>query len=113
MKDFLSDFMHDMRNPPDYFIQRKKEIFEDVCRSMVGHLGERPFHNQRGALNAPLLDAVFVAFARSACDVPGDIKEKFESLKRGALFAPAPTASAPSAPAVEGRIETVSKVLFG
>ena len=113
MKDFLSGFMHDMRNPPDYFIQRKKELFGDVCRSMVGHLGERPFHSQRGALNAPLLDAVFVAFARSAGDVPGDIKERFESLKRDALFAPSSPASTPSAPAVERRIETASKVLFG
>lgn len=113
MKDFLSDFMHDMRNPPDYFIQWKKELFGDVCRGIVGHLGERPFHNQRGALNAPLLDAVFVAFARSAGDVPGDIKERFESLKKDALFAPAPAASTPSAPAVERRIEAASKVLFG
>lgn len=113
MKDFLSNFMHDMRNPPDYFIQRKKELFGDVCRSMIDHLGERPFHNQHGALNVPLLDAVFVAFARSAGDVPSDMKERFEGLKGDAVFAPDSDASAAGAPAVKRRIEITSKILFG
>ena len=55
MKDFLSKFMHDMRNPADDFVLQEKERFGNVCRSIVDHLGERPFHNPRGVLRGPPL----------------------------------------------------------
>lgn len=113
MKDFLSGFMHDMRNPTDDFILQEKERFGNVCRRIVDHLGERPFHSPHGALRAPLLDAVFVAFAHNADDVPGDVKDRFEDLKENPLFKPHSGTSDAAAPAVEKRLEAASKVLFG
>ena len=113
MKDFLSRFMHDMRNPPDDVIQQEKERFGEVCKSIVDRLGERPFHNPRGALRAPLLDAVFVAFARNAGDIPEDIKKRVEDLKESAPYASPSRESSADASAVGNRLEMASKVLFG
>ena len=113
MKDFLSGFMHDMRNPTDDFVLLEGERFGDVCRSIVDHLGERPFHSPNGALRAPLLDAVFVAFAHNLGDVPGDVRDRFGSLKKYPLFKPPFGASGAAAHAVEKRLEVASNVLFG
>ena len=113
MKDFLSGFMHDMRNPTDDFILQEKERLGDVCRGIVDHLGERPFHSPNGALRAPLLDAVFVAFAHSIGDAPGDVRDRFEDLKKDPLFKPPFAESGATASAVEKRLEVASKVLFG
>lgn len=113
MKDFLSGFMHDMRNPSDEFIQKEKERFADVCKSIVDHLGERPFHNPNGALRAPLLDAVFVALARNAGGVPSDMRSRFERLKENALFEPTAGASTAGKSMVEKRIGMAYDVLFG
>lgn len=113
MKDFLSRFMHDMRNTTDDVIQQEKERFGEVCRSIVDRLGERPFHNPCGALKAPLLDAVFVAFARNAGDIPEDIKKRVEDLKESAPYASPSRESSADASAVGNRLEMASKVLFG
>ena len=113
MKDFLSGFMHDMRNPAEDFILQEKDRFGNVCRKIIDHLGDCPFHNSRGALKATLLDAVFVAFAHNARDTPVDIKERFETLKKNPPFAPSSGTSATDASAVEKRLEVASKVLFG
>ena len=112
MKDFLSGFMHNMRNPTDGFILQEKERFGNVCREIIDHLGERPFHNSRGSLKATLLDAVFVAFAHNDNHAPVDIKERFESLKSDPLFA-SPSGASTDTSAVEGRLEAACKVLFG
>ena len=113
MKDFLSTFMHSMRDPPDAFILQEKERFDNVCRSIVDCLGERPFHNSRGALKAPLLDSVFVAFARNAGSIPSNIKERVESLKESDLFAKSSVVATADVSAVKSRLEIANKVLFG
>ena len=113
MKGFLSQFMHDMRNPQDGFIPREKERFRKVCESIVARLGERPFHNHRGALKAPLLDAVFVAFARNQGGVPADIKERVEWLKSDAEFASYSGQASADTSAVRNRLKLANKVLFG
>lgn len=113
MKDFLSMFMHSMRNPPDAFILQEKERFGNVCRSIVDHLGERPFHNPHGALKAPLLDSVFVAFARNAGNIPHDIRERVERLKEDDLFARSSGVATADASTVRSRLEIANKVLFG
>ena len=113
MKGFLSQFMHDMRNPGGDFISEEKERFGRVCKSIVDYLGERPFHNHRGALRAPLLDAVFVAFARNRGDVPGDIRERVESLKEDAGFMSSSGEASADTSAVRNRLEIAGRVLFG
>lgn len=112
MKDFLSGFMHSMRNPTEGFILREKERFGNVCRDIIDLLGERPFHNSRGALKATLLDAVFVAFARNDGDAPVDIKERLEILKKDPTFT-SPSGASTDASAVEKRLGVASRVLFG
>lgn len=113
MKGFLSQFMHDNRNPPDDFILREKERFGKVCGSIVDCLGERPFHNQRGALRAPLLDAVFVAFARNQSNVPVNIKARWDRLKDDAEFALYSGQASADTSAVRNRLKIADKVLFG
>lgn len=112
MKDFLSGFMHGMRNPTDAFILQEKERFGNVCRGIVDYLGERPFHNAHGALKSTLLDAIFVAFARNNCHAPVDIRERFKSLKSDPIFA-SPSGTSTDASAVKGRLEVAGNVLFG
>ena len=113
MKDFLSTFMHSMRDPPDAFILQEKERFGNVCRSIVDCLGERPFHNPHGSLRAPLLDSVFVAFACNAGNIPDDIKERVERLKENDLFAQFSGVATADASAVKSRLEIANKILFG
>ena len=113
MKGFLSQFMHDMCNPGDGFILEEKERFGRVCRSIVDSLGERPFHNHRGALRATLLDAVFAAFANNRGGVPGDMKERVESLKKDPVFVSSSREASADTSAVRNRLEIAGRVLFG
>lgn len=113
MKGFLSQFMHDMCNPGDGFILEEKERFGRVCRSIVDSLGERPFHNHRGDLRATLLDAVFAAFANNRGGVPGDMKERVESLKKDAIFVSSSREASADTSAVRNRLEIAGRVLFG
>lgn len=113
MKGFLSQFMHGKRNPQDSFILREKDRFRNVCEGIVAGLGERPFHNHRGALRAPLLDAVFVAFARNQGDVPADIKERLARLKSDPEFASCSGQASADTSAVRNRLKIASKMLFG
>ena len=113
MKMFLSQFMHDKRNPPDDFILREKERFRKVCRNIVECLGERPFHNHRGVLRAPLLDAVFVAFARNQGNIPANIKARWDRLKDDTEFASYSGQASADTSAVRNRLKIADKVLFG
>ena len=113
MKGFLSQFMHDMRNPKDDFILEEKERFGRVCKNIVGCLGERPFHNQRGTLRAPLLDAVFVAFAKNHGNIPVDMKERVKSLKEDSRFVSSSGEASADTSAVRNRLEIAGRVLFG
>ena len=113
MGDFLSRFMNDMRIPADRFIAEEKRRFGDVCGSIVDRLGERPFHNLHGSLKAPLLDAAFVAFARNAGSHPLDMGRRLAALKESPEFASSSSAASADAAAVEGRLATADKILFG
>ena len=113
MKDFLSRFMHDARNPADGFIQEEKKRFGRVCRSVVEGLGERPFHNDRGALRAPLLDAVFVAIAQNGGRCPENAKDRIEALKSDGEFASFSGTSSADTASVKGRLAAARRILFG
>ena len=113
MKDFLSAFMAAMRNPPDGIVAREREAFADTCRGIVDHLGERPFHNQRGALRAPLLDAVFVAFAQSGGARPPDLPGRLRRLIDDGRFVSFSGASSADTASVKGRLAVARSVLFG
>ena len=113
MKGFLSRFMHGMRNSKDDYILQEKRRFGEVCRSIVDHLGERPFHNHRGALKAPLLDAVFVAFARNRGSIPVNVGERVEKLKTDERFASYSSEASADTAAVRNRLKLASAMLFG
>jgi len=76
MKDFLSKFMKKNRDASAEVLRQSREIFETTCQSIVGSLGEKPFHVRAG-LNAAVFDAVMVAFSKHLDAIPDDIRERY------------------------------------
>ena len=112
MRAFLSGFMARHRNPDGEFVDGERGRFAAVCRDIRAALGPRPFGDGRGRLCMPLLDSVFVAFARSAGGSPADVGARLERLRGREEFAGRAGAEA-SAAAVRGRLRLAQEVLFG
>src|SRR5262249_32847097 len=109
MKEFMNKFMKKYRdggaNP------ELEHIFVKVADEVRDHLGERPFHLTRG-LNAPVFDAVFVAFALRRAAVPDDVRLRYEQLLNDTEFQKFTHRATTDVDAVRTRIQKASELLF-
>lgn len=112
MKKFLSDYMSKNRDPGAEYLDGERLRFEGLCRTIRGALGSRPFSNASGQLRVPLLDSVFVAFARGGGRCPDDILKRFSALRDDPGFAKHAGASTTSTSAVRGRLRLAREMLF-
>ena len=111
MKDYLSKFMHKNRWETRQTLRNSKRIFELTCESVVAHLGCKPFHLRAG-LNAPVLDAVMIAFSDHLNELPKDIRERYENLKQDEDFARHTSNGTTDVDVVKGRLRQASAHLF-
>lgn len=112
MRDFLSQFMQERRNPTPEYIAKEEHLFRQTCDTIVEKLGERPFHPNR-SLSPSMLDSVFVAFARHPDSCPADIQSRFSQLLCDPNYIMTISSSTTDPSMVEGRMVLADKMLFG
>ncbi len=118
MSGFLSRFMAKRRNPGREFLEGERRRFEGTCRAVLAALGPAPFSNERGQLQPPLFDSVFVAFARSVgggwgARPPDNAGERLEILRsdeRFAGYSAGPSSATTSA--TRGRLRLAQEIMF-
>jgi len=109
MKSFLTDFMRDHKLGQ---LNRELEpVFVKATDAVKKSLGARPFHLRAG-LNAPVFDAVFVAFADHPEELPKDIGARYQRLLADADFAKWTGRATTDVEAVKQRIVLARKYLF-
>lgn len=112
MKDFLFTTMRKKRNLPSEEMANLETIFISTCNRIVGSLGERPFHKQRG-MNPAVFDAVFTSFAKHPGELPVDIKSRTAALIDSEEFKRNASYRTTDAEEVAGRLQLASLSLFG
>ena len=112
MRNFLSEFMFDHRNPSPQYIKTEEDLFKKTCDAIVKELGEKPFHPVR-SLSPSMLDSIFVAFAQHPDRIPNDIRERFHCLLKNEYYIRAVSSSTTDPDAVRKRLELADAVLFG
>lgn len=112
MKDFMSDFMDEHRNPTEEELRNYREVFASTCSTILAHLGAKPFHLVRG-LNAAAFDAVFVAVARHQGTVPADLSDRYDRLKQDSNFQTLVRSGTTDEKVVAERLELASRILLG
>ncbi len=112
MKDFLSNFMAQKRNPTEHFVTEETTRFKKTCDILIEKLGERPF-NPTGALNPSIFDSIFIAFARHYDLCPDDIKQRIQKLRTNAEFKKYTGEATTDVDVVISRMALAEKELFG
>ena len=109
MKSFLTDFMRD--NKRGHLHRDLELIFTKASQAVKTSLGPRPFHLRAG-LNAPVFDAVFVAFAHHVGGLPEDIQGRYQRLLSDVDFGKWTRRATTDVEAVKQRIALARKHLF-
>jgi hypothetical protein len=109
MKEFMNKFMKKHRGGEAN--SELEAVFVRVAGEVQERLGERPFHFGRG-LNAPVFDAVFVAFALRRVAIPDDIRTRYEQLLGDSEFQKFTSRATTDVDAVKTRIQKASDLLF-
>jgi hypothetical protein len=110
MKDFLNKFMKKHKNGDSN--DELTTIFSKTSSDVRERLGERPFHFGRG-LNAPIFDAVFVAFGLRTGPASPDVRARYERLLQDAEFQKFTSRATTDVDAVKKRIQIATDFLFG
>ncbi len=112
MKDFLSDFMYEHKNPSEAMLRKFRREFTNTVTALLQHLGPKPFHIRAG-LNAAAFDSVAVAFAKHLTEIPKDIAKRFAKLKENAAFDKCISSATTDEESLSDRMRTAAKKLFG
>ncbi len=111
MKDFLTTYMRQNRNPSSDFLTSKSDSFTAVCKSVIENLGQKPFHVWAG-LNVAVLDSVMLAFLNHPGSVPTNIKARFQALVKERPYIDLVTGATADLNNVKSRIAMADKTLF-
>ena len=111
MKDFLSDFMAENRNPSQEFLDTEKTRFETICDVLVERLGNRSFH-KKGGFPTAVFDCIFVALGRNYKNIPDDLEKRIFKLRDMDEFGIATSKGTMDAVKVRKRIELAEKYIF-
>jgi uncharacterized protein with ParB-like and HNH nuclease domain len=110
MKDFLSKFMSEFRNPSDEFLKNEELRFKKTCDLLIEKLGTRPF-NPKGPMNASFFDSAFIAFAKNS-QYPSDIQDRMNKLKNDVTFQKFISDATTDREVVLNRLVLAEKILF-
>jgi uncharacterized protein with ParB-like and HNH nuclease domain len=109
MKDFLSNFMANNRNPSDARLNEFKKIFIDTSDLVYEILGEKPFVLMRG-LNVAIYDSVFTVIAQ---EINVLNKNNYKKLLDDEIFIKSVTSGTTDEIAVKNRLERCRLILLG
>jgi uncharacterized protein with ParB-like and HNH nuclease domain len=113
MKDFLSNFMANNRNPSDKIIMQWEDIFKRTSAVTLEILGEKPFILTRG-LNVAIFDTVFTLLAKNINDVnKGTLMKKYQTLLKEDGFIKAVTSGTTDEISIKNRFNKCKEILFG
>ena len=112
MREFLSKFMREKRNPSSIFLKKEEERFKKTCDRIIEKLGEKPFHPKR-ALSPSMLDSIFIAFAQNLDTCPRDIQDRFVKLCNSDEFREATSKATTDTEVVTKRLKLANTILFG
>lgn len=112
MRDFLSEFMDENKNPSDVFIHEERIRFQKTCDVLVNCLGKRPF-NPKGAISATIFDSIFTAFAKNLNNIPTDIVKRYNNLVHNSEFEVYTDRATTDTDTVQNRLKLAEKILFG
>jgi len=112
MKDFLSSFMDENRNPENSFIDDEKIRFHATCKVILETLGTKPF-TLKTALNPSVFDALFISFANHHTSLPDNIAERVNSLKSDETFQKLTSDATTDSDIVQKRLKITEDILFG
>jgi hypothetical protein len=79
MRDFLTDYVADNRNPTDEEKQEYVRVFNDVINKIYDELGANAFKIQKG-INAAVFDSITVALAEIGINKVEKLKAKYKEL---------------------------------
>lgn len=111
LKDFLSKFMRDHKNPDDFFLNTTRRIFENTCDSIVTNLDPHPF-NFTNTINPALLDSIMVAFSKNLDRIPTNIKKRYDTLVNTQQFKDDCRNATTDVNVVKRRFEKAEETLF-
>ena len=113
MKDFLSAFMHNHRDPTADFVYKERERFTRTCALLLDKLGDHPL-KQRGRINPSVFDSLFVTVAGSpeACD-GDDLADRVQRLRSNTAFIDSTTRATTDPLTVSTRMNLARNVLYG
>ena len=113
MKDFLSNFMANNRNPSEKKIKQWDEIFKKTSDIAVELFGEKPFVLTRG-LNVAVFDAVFTSLAKNINEIKKkSLKENYRILLEDDEFLKSVTSGTTDENSVKNRFDKCKDILFG
>ena len=112
MKDFLSRFMHENRDPAEEFLGRERVRFWNTCQALVDRMGEGPL-TDGGLVNPSAFDAIFASVARRPGDLPSDLGERVQRLRADPAFVECTSRATTDPASVRRRHDLAMKGIFG
>lgn len=112
MKDYLTEYMKDMKDISDEDKTIKEELFISTIEAVYLHLGSRAFRPNNG-INSSVFDSVMLAFAKNRNNIPPDIKDKYDRLCTNKEYIKYCGQSSGDNSSVRYRIQMANDYLFG
>jgi len=111
MKEFLNITMNKNRNGDSPRLKKFVEKFQTTCFLIIQELGEKPFH-LRGPMNTSALDSVFCTLMDNSNNMPNNLSQKYDILKKDEAFYEYTTAGTTDSRTLKKRFELVKKILI-
>ncbi|MGH3712414.1 MAG: DUF262 domain-containing protein [Micromonosporaceae bacterium] len=111
MKDFMSRYMRTHAQADELLIERYEREFTETARTVVSHLGERPFHLYAG-FNSSAYDSVFHAIAKNLGSDLDGLTERWATLRESPKLEALVRGGTTDVEQVQGRLALVERTLF-
>jgi hypothetical protein len=113
MKDFINGFARAHRFDGANQLSSHKDLFERTCRTILKHLGERPFRLKAG-INVAVCDSVMVAFGRAPKVLPSDLGHRYrQKLLKSQTYLESVSGGTTDEITVKDRLSEAAEILFG
>jgi hypothetical protein len=94
------------------FLIQKEKLFNDTCKTIIDHLGTKPFHIKAG-INTAVLDSVMVNIANNLQNIPTNLKTKYKQLISNTEYQEVISGPIPNPSVLKTRFSIAKKILIG